>query len=319
MGLKKSKLRQTAMVKWYHPYGFILPAFAVIFLIIILPIIFSFMISIYDIKISNLKFIRKIGINIFALPVVYSKFFIGIKNFIALIQDPVFAATVLRTFIWTFVNVFFHVVIGVWLAVILNRKLPGKSIFKALFIIPWAIPQYSAANTWKSLFDNQYGAINIIARNIGLQQVNWLGNPDMTFIAAIITNIWLGFPFMMMVALGALQSIPSDLYEAADIDGANGLQKFKNITLPLINPIMTPSIILGFVWTFNMINIIYIFADNGRPAPETQILVTKMYTDGLNLYRYSYAAAIGVAIFIILIAFAYSYIKISTRKAEHQL
>lgn len=317
---KKSTLRKNIngfSVKWYHCLGYTFPLYIVMLTIILIPVLFGFMMSVYNIKLTTIRLVRGFGINIFAMPFVLKDQFIGLKNYIDIATDPEFGMTLLRTVIWTFVNVFFHVTIGVWLAVILNRKLPGKRLFQILLIIPWAIPQYIAANIWKNnIFIGQFGILNVIMRSMGLHEINWLGDPNMTFVACIITNIWLGFPFMMMVALGGLQTIPSELYEAADMDGSNGWQKFRYITMPLIQPIMTPSIVLGSVWTFNMINIIYLFADNGRPAPASQILVTKMYTDGLNLYRYSYASAIGVTILIILFAFSMVYMRIFQRKED---
>ncbi|URA09992.1 carbohydrate ABC transporter permease [Thermospira aquatica] len=219
---------------------------------------------------------------------------------------------------------FFHVTIGIWLATLLNRKLPGKSIFYIFLILPWAIPQYIAATTWKGMFNAQYGIIPAIFEKIGvhdtlrfafnLQDISWIANPYLNFAACILVNIWLGFPFMMMIALGGLQTISSDYYEAAEIDGASGWQKFNYITLPLLMPIMVPAIILGTVWTFNMVNIIYIFADAGRVSEEAHILVTKMYVDGLQYFRYSYASAVGVFIFIILTLFAVLYMKATVKE-----
>jgi arabinogalactan oligomer/maltooligosaccharide transport system permease protein len=198
--------------------------------------------------------------------------------------------------------------IGLSLAVILNRKLPGKKFLRILLIIPWAMPQYISALTWKGLFNFKFGAVNIILQKMGLDVVPWLSEPTMTFIAAIITNIWLGFPFMMMVALGGLQSIPADLYEAAEIDGASPWQQFKNITLPMLKPTMTPSIVLGTVWTFNMLNVILIIA-GGFGNDKTQILVTEVYRMSFQFYRYGYAAAYSVLIFAILLIFGINYVR----------
>ncbi|MGL5624509.1 carbohydrate ABC transporter permease, partial [Cetobacterium sp.] len=136
----------------------------------------------------------------------------------------------------------------------------------------------------------------------------WLSDPKLTFYAAIITNIWLGFPFMMMITLGGLQSIPAELYEAADIDGAGAWNKFKDITLPLLKPTLTPAIILGTIWTFNMLNIIIILA-GGYGNKETQILVTDVYRLAFNFYRYGFAAAYSVLIFLFLLVFSVIYVK----------
>jgi len=234
--------------------------------------------------------------------------FIGIRNYLSLFQDPRLIETLGRTVVWTFINVFFHVTIGLYLAILLNRKLPGKALIRVMLIIPWAMPQYIAALTWKGMFNQNFGAVNIFLGKFGMDALPWLSDPTMTFIAAILTNIWLGFPFMMMISLGGLQSIPGELYEAADIDGASPWDKFKNITLPLLKPTLTPAIILGTVWTFNMLNVILIIA-GGYGNEKTQILVTDVYRLAFNFYRYGYAAAYSVLIFVILLLFAMFYVK----------
>ena len=158
------------------------------------------------------------------------------------------------------------------------------------------------------MFNYVYGAINIALKMVGLNPINWLSDPTMTFVGAIITNIWLGFPFMMMIALGGLQSIDKSLYEAADIDGATSFQKLKNITLPLLKPVMTPAIILGTVWTFNQVNVIILIA-GGFGNEKTQILVTEVYRLAFNFYRYGYAAAYSVVIFLMLLVFSMIYVR----------
>ncbi len=243
--------------------------------------------------------------------------FIGIRNYLHLFKDASLYLTLWRTVIWTAVNVFFHVVIGVALAVSLNRKLPGRALFRIFLIIPWAIPQYIAVLTWRGMFYGNFGAISILLEKTGIGRelffagiltkypIPWLTDASWFFIAAIITNIWLGFPFMMMVALGGLQSIPNTFYEAADIDGATGWQKFKNITLPMLKPVITPAVILGTVWTFNMVNVILILAGEmgGWGFEKAQILVTEVYRQAFSFYNYGYAAAYSVVIFVILLAF----------------
>ncbi|WDU83237.1 carbohydrate ABC transporter permease [Caloramator sp. Dgby_cultured_2] len=305
------KFKQTnknVQQKWWTPYAFILPSFLVIFFIIFLPLIFEFMMAMFDIRLQNIRLLKNVGINIFNFPKIMKEYFIALGNYVEILKDRLFYRTFVRTVIWTFTNVFFHVVIGVWLAILLNRKLPFKSIFRVLLILPWAMPQYIAAITWKGMFNYEFGAINLILHYLGIEKINWLGDPTYTLIAAIIANIWLGVPFMMMVALGGLQSIPHDLYESSDIDGASGWQKFKHVTLPLLKPVMVPAIILGTVWTFNMLNIIYIMKD-GLPGDDVNILITKMYRDGFDLYRYGYAAALSVIIFVILTLFSLVYLK----------
>lgn len=274
------------------PYLFIAPAFIIMAVMVFYPLGYGFWLSLTNMSLRTFK----------------NPGFVGLQNYIRVFQDPEVLSTFLRTIVWTFVNVFFHVTIGLYLAILLNRKLPGKAILRVFLIIPWAMPQYIAALTWKGMFNQNFGAINLMLGWFGVQNLPWLSDPKLTFYAAILTNIWLGFPFMMMITLGGLQSIPSELYEAADIDGAGKWHKFKDITLPLLKPTLTPAIILGTIWTFNMLNVIIILA-GGYGNKETQILVTDVYRLAFNFYRYGFAAAYSVLIFIFLLIFSVIYVK----------
>jgi arabinogalactan oligomer / maltooligosaccharide transport system permease protein len=234
--------------------------------------------------------------------------FIGFRQFVKIFTEPSqpdFYAVFLKTIIWTVVNVTFHVVLGVFLALLLNQKIKGKAIYRTLLILPWAIPQYIVALTWRGMFNYEYGSINIIlTKYLGMPAVEWLRSPAEAFLACIITNVWLGFPFMMVVALGALQSIPHELYEAAEIDGASWWRKFRTITLPLIRPVMVPAITLGIVWTFNNLNIVWLVSNGGEPSDQTHILVSFVYKAAFNFYSFSYAAALSLVIFLILFTFS---------------
>lgn len=277
-------------------FAFLFPAILVIGLIVFYPFCYEIWISFRNVTLNNI-----IGGN-------YP--FKGFKNYIQILTDSSFYSTLLRTFVWTGVNVIFHVSLGLFLAVLLNRKLPGKSLIRVLLILPWAVPQYIAALTWKGMFNIEYGAVNIMITHLfgNNAAIPWLSDPKWTFVAAIITNVWMGVPFMMMICLGGLTSIPQELYEAADIDGAKALQKFKKITLPLLKPVLTPAIVLGIVWTFNQINIIYIMT-SGVNNEDSQILVTLVYKKAFEFFRYGYAAAFSVIIFLILLSFSSLFIK----------
>ena len=152
------------------------------------------------------------------------------------------------------------------------------------------------------MFHRQFGVINQMLALIGMQPVSWFENPVTSFAALVTTNGWLSFPFMMVVSLGALQSIPADLYEAARVDGATRWQQFRSITLPSLKPALVPAVILSVVWTFNMFNIIYLVSA-GEPAHSTEILITQAYKLAFEQYRYGYAAAYSTVIFAILLIY----------------
>lgn len=235
---------------------------------------------------------------------------IGFAQYVKVFSEPRFYEILFKTLVWTFTNIFFHVTIGVFLALLLNRKLPGRSVFRLLLILPWAIPQYITALTWRGMFNYEYGAINLIlTKYLYISPIEWLKSPFEAFTAIIITNVWLGFPFMMVIALGALQSIPQELYEAADIDGAKWYHKLKNITIPLIKPVMIPAITLGTVWTFNQLNVVWLVSNAGEPSDKTHILVSYVYKAAFNMYDYAYAAAFSMVIFSILLIFSLIFIR----------
>ncbi len=280
----------------WTPFWFLWPSVFVILAVVLYPLVYEFIISFKNITLLNFK---------------SGKYpWVGLDNYTQIISDPLFYSTLIRTVIWTASCVFFHVVGGVFLAVLLNRKLPGKSFLRILLILPWAMPQYVVAMTWRGMFNYEYGAINIVIKSLLGEgaAIPWLSDARIAFVACIITNIWLGIPFMMMIALGGLQSVPKELYEAGDIDGAGAFRKFRNITLPLLKPILTPAVVLGTVWTFNMVNVIYIITW-GAASEDSQILISLVYRKAFEYYRFGYSAALSVVIFVILLSFSTFFIK----------
>ena len=242
---------------------------------------------------------------------------IGFQQYVEVFREPRFWEILLKTIIWTLTNIVFHVTVGVLLAVLLNQTfVVGKPAWRILLILPWALPQYITALTWRGMFNYEYGAINLVlTKYMQLPAVEWLTSPFEAFLAAILTNIWLGFPFMMVVALGGLQSIPGELYEAADADGATAWHKFWHITLPLLRPVMIPAITLGVVWTFNNINVMWLVSNGGEPNDQTHILVSFVYEAAFSAYRFGWAAALSMVIFAILLGFTTIFLN-KTKAAE---
>jgi len=274
------------------------PAFVVLFGVVIYPFFYNIVLSLSN---MNLRHIRDWEI-------------IGFGQYVKVFTEPSqpdFYVVFVKTVIWTVVNLFFHVVLGVMLALVLNQKeIRGKAFFRAILVLPWAVPQLIVALTWRGMFNYEYGTINLMLTQwFNVPGVQWLRHPLETFIAVIITNVWLGFPFMMVIALGALQSIPHDLYEAADIDGASWFHKLRHITLPLIQPVMVPAITLGTIWTFNNLNIVWLVSNAGEPSDQTHLLVSFVYKAAFNFYRYGYGAALSIVIFFILLAFSLTFMR----------
>jgi len=241
--------------------------------------------------------------------------FIGPTHYLRLFSEPDFYTIFGKTILWTVINLVFHFTLGLSAALLLNRKLPGRNLYRALLILPWAMPQYISALTWRGMFNVEYGAINLMLAKVGVGPIPWFTSEAWAFMAPVITNIWLGFPFIMVIALGGLQSIPQELYEAARIDGAGPVRRFWNITLPMLKPVLMPALVLGTIWTFNNLNVIWLVTDQGLPADKTHILVTYVYKAAFFYYRYGYAAAFSVFIFLCLVVIVQGYNRAAREEA----
>ncbi len=238
--------------------------------------------------------------------------YVGLANFIDIIlsqeyglTDPhSFYFTLGVTVLWTGLNVFLHVAIGLGMALLLRDPwMRMRGVYRVLLIIPWAIPNYITALIWRGMFHQQFGAVNALLAFVGVEPISWFSQFATAFTANLVTNTWLGFPFMMVVTLGALQAIPRDLEEAAAVDGASRWQRFRHVTWPLLKPALVPAVVLGTVWTFNMFNIIYLVSA-GAPDGSTEILISEAYKWAFTRQeQYGYAAAYAVLIFFVLLAY----------------
>lgn len=288
------------------PYYYVGPALIIMAAITFYPLFYQIYLSFMNLKAANLM----AG----ARPV-------GLENYRDILSsfDSDFYVVTLRTFAWTFINVFFHITLGVFLAIQLNKKgLRFARVYRTMLILPWAVPAGVSALMWRTtLFDYNFGAFNQILNAAGLTSVSWLQDSTNAFIAVIVFNVWAGVPFMMMVASGALQTIPDELYEAAVIDGATALQQHWQITLPLIRPAMIPSVVLGLIWTFNNFLAVYLITGGG-PNGKTDILLTYIYRIAFlgNGFLYSVASAIAVIVFFILVGFVLLNIRLTGAMKE---
>jgi arabinogalactan oligomer/maltooligosaccharide transport system permease protein len=235
--------------------------------------------------------------------------YVGLANYVSILTargGPLLArgsfyATLGVTVLWTVVNVLLHVAIGLVLGVAISRPFMRlRAVYRVLLILPWAVPSYVTALAWKGMFHRQFGAVNALLQALGGESVSWFSHFSTAFAANVATNVWLGFPFMMVVTMGALTSIPQDVLEAAEVDGASRWQRFRRVTLPLLGPVLLPAVILGAVWTFNMFNVVFLVS-GGEPDGATDILVSEAYRWAFTRDRqFGYAAAYAVLIFLLL-------------------
>jgi len=295
-----------ALVSNRQAYAYIAPAIVGTTLLVFFPFFYGIALSFTDSNIYNTN-----------LPL--SELWVGVRNYAAILGDfgvvrraadghwvfnyLNFYWTFLFTVFWTVTNVAWGVSFGLLLALVLNTKgLALRPIYRVLLILPWAMPNYITALIWKGMFHRQFGVVNQVLAIFGFEPLSWFDRPFTSFLTALATNGWLSFPFMMVVSLGALQSIPADLYEAARVDGASRWQQFRAITLPSLKPALVPAVILSVVWTFNMFNIIYLVTA-GEPGGSTEILITQAYKYAFQRYQYGYAAAYATIIFAILLVY----------------
>jgi arabinogalactan oligomer / maltooligosaccharide transport system permease protein len=298
-------------------YGYVAPAMIGMLVLVFFPFFYGIALSFTDTTLFNEN-----------LP--FRERWIGLDNFIAILGDfdivtttaegtvvnyQNFYWTLMVTVIWTVTNVTVGVSFGFLLALALNTEgFKGKTVYRVLLILPWAIPNYITALVWRGMFHPQFGVINQFLQMFGFEPVRWFDGVVSSFMTGLVTNGWLSFPFMMVVILGALQSIPRDMYEAAEVEGASRWQQFRSITLPLLRPTLVPAVVLSVVWTFNMFNIIFLVS-GGEPGGANEILITKAYKIAFEQYQYAYAAAYSTVIFIILLVYGYFQTRV-TRATE---
>jgi arabinogalactan oligomer / maltooligosaccharide transport system permease protein len=293
------------LVRYRQAYAYTMPAMISMVLLVFFPFFYGIALSFTNANIYNTS-----------KPI--TEIWVGLDNFTDILSDLSvfhdtangkvfnygnFYWTLGFTVVWTISNVLIGVTLGLILALILNTKgLAFRAWYRVLLILPWAMPNYITALIFKGMFHQQFGVVNQVLQILHLQPLAWFDGPLTSFMAVLTTNGWLSFPFMMVVSLGALQSIPADLYEAARVDGATRWQQFTSITLPSLKPALVPAVILSVIWTFNQFNVIYLVSA-GQPSGATEILITQAYKLAFEQYRYGYAAAYSTIIFLILLGY----------------
>lgn len=243
--------------------------------------------------------------------------FIGFKNFKAVFSDTNFSflRIILNTFLWITISLFFQFILGFGLALLMKKPFKGRGIYSGLVFYPWALSGFAIGLVWAWMFNGQFGIINDVLKRIGLinQNIGFLSDPKYALISVIIVNIWYGVPFFAIMLLAALQSVPKELYEAAEIDGAGSVSKLFKITIPYIQPTIINTTLLRAIWIMNFPEIIYAMTSGG-PANSTNILGTHMINKIYHFYDYGQASAIGLIIMSILLVYTIFYLKITSLK-----
>jgi multiple sugar transport system permease protein len=286
--------------KSLKPLLFIAPSFLLAFVIIAYPIIDLIRLSFNDVG----TFGEMQG-------------FVGLLNYQDVFGDELFWDVLLRTLYWTLFVVLGTVGLSIPIALALNEDFYGKGIARTIIMLPWAISLAMTAVIWKWLLNPDYGMLNHFLKSIGLinENIGWLADASTAFPMQILIGILVSIPFTISILMGGLTSIPSDIYEAAYLDGSSYLQRLKTLTLPLLRPFINIAIVLNVIYVFNSFPIIWILTEGG-PSNSTDILPTYLYKMAFQYGEIGLASALSVIMLIILLSFTivYAYFAMKDKK-----
>lgn len=224
--------------------------------------------------------------------------FIWLGNFSKLVKDTYFRQTVWNSFIYTITTVSLKLTLGMALALLLNQEFRCRNLIRGALLLPWIVPTSLSVLTWLWMFDSLFSVINYILQGLGLisKKIPWLGDPFWAMVSVIIVNTWRGLPFFAVSILAGLMAIPKELYEAAEVDGAQAVRKFWHVTLPLLQPVIAVVVLFSTIWTFADFQIVYILT-HGGPLNATQIFATMAYDVALVAGRIGEGAAVSLFLF----------------------
>ncbi|MCG2867420.1 MAG: sugar ABC transporter permease [Vulcanisaeta sp.] len=275
-------------------YLYLLPIIAIALFLFLYPVAYAIYISFTNFNLYHL----------------FRYTFIGLKVYEQILSSGTFYTLLLNTVIWTVGSLVPMVVVGFLLALILNqRDIRGRNVFFTLLLVPWAFPAYISLVIWSGMWNYEYGIVNKFLGLFGVPPINWLTFTNTAWAALILTNLWLSFPYYTAVFLSSLQSIPSELYDIATVDGASVWQKFTRITLPLMRSAIAFVSVGGFVFTWNNFYPIYILTGGG-PGISTDILIVYTYQEAFSYGYYNIAAAYSVISTIILAIMALMMLRV---------
>jgi multiple sugar transport system permease protein len=281
-------------------YSYLLPAALCMLATVVVPIGMAMKMSLYN--------------DVLYKPQDYR--FIGLGNYVRLAQDAVFWLTLWNSFVWVFGSVVLQFVAGFAAALLLHQAFRGRALVRMLALLPWIIPGVVVGLIWEWLYQPNYGVINDLLIKAGWlhDRIAWLSSPDLAMAAVVFTNVWRGIPFFAIMLLAGLQAIPGELYEAAHVDGAGVLARFRHITLPLLRPIIVVATATRIIWTFNYADLIFVMTSGG-PANATQITSTYTLLQAYSNLDFGYAAALSVVLLLVMLAFTAAYLRL-TRGVE---
>jgi multiple sugar transport system permease protein len=278
-------------------YLVIAPALLLLLVLVAYPFFIAISLSVQD------KVVGKPGI------------FIGLKNFLTVLESQIFRQTLQNSFVFTIASVTLKVSLGMGLALLLNRSIRGKKFFRGAILLPWVVPTALSTLAFLWIFDATYSIINWILLRLGFidQGILWLGKPHLAMLSVIIVNTWRGMPFFAISILAGLVSIPQELYEAAKTDGAGPVASFWHITLPMLKPVLLIVILFSTIFTFSDFNIVYVLT-RGGPVNSTHLFATYAHQTGLVSARIGEGAAVSLFLFPILVLVIFFQLRLLRRE-----
>ncbi|GAA1487519.1 carbohydrate ABC transporter permease [Brachybacterium sacelli] len=244
--------------------------------------------------------------------------FIGLTNYTATFSDPIFLRALGNTALFTVGSIIGQFVLGMALALYFRKQFPLSGFLRSLLLLPWLLPMIVSAAVWRWILEQDNGVLNRFLEGVGLisEPIPWLVSSDTALLAVIIVNIWLGIPFNVVLLYSGLQSIPDELYEAGQLDGATGWKSFRHITLPMLRPVVSVVLLLGVIYTIKVLDLI-IGLTGGGPANATQTLATRSYEMSFIEFDFGQGAALSNILILIALAFAIVYLRANARAAKN--
>lgn len=273
-------------------YRFVTPALVILFLITIYPIFYVFYLSLHR------RFL------IFEI----SKF-VGFENYLFLLKDERFWNALLNTIYFTAVSVSLELLLGLSIAILLNRSFETRGLIRAVVLIPWIIPTVVSAKMWEWIYNTDFGVLNYLFGS----KINWIGTPFLAINAAVFMDVWKTVPFVTILLIAGLQIIPKELYQAAKVDGADSWSIFRKITLPLLKPVILIALIFRTLDAFRVFDAIYVLTGGG-PANTTETLSIYAYKVLFQTLQFGYGSALSVVIFFCVWSISIFYMMIWSRK-----
>ena len=290
-----NKKGRMARKKRVEPWYYVGPIFLLLVIMFGYPLIKSIVMAFQNYKLGN----ANVYFNDFA-------------NFQKMFGDKDFPLLLKNSIVYVIVSVFGQFIGGLSLALCLRDKFKGRGIYQSIVFLPWAFSAFVVGLVFRWSFNGEYGVVNDVLMKLGIikKGIAWLGTPGLSLVVVILAMIWIGIPFFGIMILAALQSIPDEIYEAADMDGCGMFRKFFSLTLPYIKPTVIMTILLRTIWIFNSFDLVVIVTQGG-PANYSQTLPSYMYTKAFSGYDFGLAGAFGVLLMVILGVYAVLFLKLS--------